>query len=227
MPAQSPPVSGAPGAPGRLIMIRPDGSSGEVFDLVTGENIIGRATPAPVFQRDEFLSPQHARFVIQGDQLMVEDLGSMNGVYYRIVEEVELTPGDHIRVGQEVLHFQTPDMFPVVHGSPDPSVQPDGGPLHGAWGRLARVSAPENAATTAFLLTAPEHSFGRERGDFTFPDDGYVSGLHARISTREGRFFLEDLRSSNGTFVRIRSTRTVPNGTLILMGRQPFRIQLG
>ena len=44
--------------------------------------------------------------------------------------------------------------------------------------------------------------FGRDRArcDVVLPDIG-VSGVHAKIYCRQGRWFLEDLHSSNGTFV--------------------------
>ena len=67
---------------------------------------------------------------------------------------------------------------------------------------------------------------GRERGDINFPDDGYVSGLHARISLRDGKYYLSDLGSSNGTFIRIRSERPLQSGSFVLLGQQLFKITL-
>ena len=64
---------------------------------------------------------------------------------------------------------------------------------------------------------------GRERGDILFPEDGYVSGTHARIALNDGQVFLSDLGSSNGTFLRVRHERTVPTGSFVLMGQQLFR----
>ena len=66
---------------------------------------------------------------------------------------------------------------------------------------------------------------GRERGDILFPEDGYVSGTHARISLSDGQVILSDLGSSNGTFLRLRHERTIPNGSFILMGQQLFRVE--
>jgi hypothetical protein len=66
---------------------------------------------------------------------------------------------------------------------------------------------------------------GRERGDILFPEDGYVSGTHARISLREEHVYLTDLGSSNGTFLRLRHERTVPAGAFMLMGQQLFRLE--
>ena len=45
----------------------------------------------------------------------------------------------------------------------------------------------------AFPLLGESCTLGRERGEINFPDDGYVSGLHARVTLRDGRVFLADL----------------------------------
>ena len=65
---------------------------------------------------------------------------------------------------------------------------------------------------------------GRERGDVLFPEDGYVSGLHAAWSCATNGSSSTDLNSSNGTFIRVRGERVVKPGSAILMGQQLFRI---
>jgi pSer/pThr/pTyr-binding forkhead associated (FHA) protein len=67
---------------------------------------------------------------------------------------------------------------------------------------------------------------GRERGDVLFPEDGYVSGLHCRLSWDGAKLFLTDLGSSNGTFVRLTGEADVRTGDVLLMGQQLFRIAL-
>ena len=76
----------------------------------------------------------------------------------------------------------------------------------------------------AFPLFDETVVLGRERGDILFPEDGYVSGTHAQITLREGRVYLTDLGSSNGTFLRVRDARLVAPGSLLLMGQQLFRV---
>ena len=66
---------------------------------------------------------------------------------------------------------------------------------------------------------------GRERGDILFPEDGYVSGPHARIPLRDEQVFLADLGSSNGTFLACATSATVANGSFVLMGQQLFRLE--
>ena len=78
---------------------------------------------------------------------------------------------------------------------------------------------------SAFPLFGEAIVLGRERGDILFPEDGYVSGTHARISLNDDRVFLTDLGSSNGTFLRLRSERLIATGSYMLMGQQLFRLE--
>ena len=220
-----PPASMA-GAAARLTKINPDGSSGAQFPLAAGRTVVGRQTQDNLFVQDEFLSPQHVAFTLQGTTVLVEDLQSRNGVFYRISQATELGHGDQIRIGQELLNFQVLSQVQRVTSAPADGTVLSGSPVAGAWGRLERVSAPDQASHT-FLLRGEEQFVGRERGDILFREDGYVSGRHARLFVNAGKYFVEDLKSSNGTFVRARGSVTLPSGSLILLGKQPFRIDIG
>lgn len=207
---------------GQLIMVNPDGTPGESVPLFEGENILGKESPYPVLQRDEFLSPAHVNFVVQGNAVEIRDLNSINGIYYRIHQPTPISPNDTVRLGQEVLLFQSTSSFPE-----DASIDAESGsPVGAIWGRIARISAPGDEASNAFVLWKSEHTIGRERGDFTIPDDGFVSGLHARIYRDDNGVFVEDLQSSNGTYLRVKGVHTVGNNALLLIGKQPFRIKL-
>jgi pSer/pThr/pTyr-binding forkhead associated (FHA) protein len=212
-----PPAAAAPR--GRLVLIRPDGSEGGVHALVDGENLIGRGQGA-LFDADAYLSPRHGEFTINGPNLTVRDLRSLNGVFLKITKEEALESGDVFRIGQELLRFE-------VISPPQPledGTEIMGTPNPGFWGRLS-VVVGRDLDGSAFPLFGDSIVLGRERGDILFPEDGYVSGTHARISLRDGQVFLTDLGSSNGTFLRIRAERQVPTGAFVLMGQQLFRIE--
>jgi pSer/pThr/pTyr-binding forkhead associated (FHA) protein len=203
---------------GRLILIRPDGSEGGVHPLHEGENPIGRGLGS-LFDADGYLSPHHAELVLNAAGVVVRDTGSLNGVYVKLTDEEELHHGDIFRIGQELLRFdEIPAPVPLedgtdIMGSPNP----------GYWGRLALIVGRDQAGS-AFPLFGDAVVLGRERGDILFPEDGYVSGQHARVAIRDGKFWIADLNSSNGTFLRIRGERAVKPGASILMGQQLFRI---
>ena len=205
----------------RLVLIQPDGSEGEAFPLSGGRTLIGRSTGG-IFANDAYLSPEHAEFRFEGDQLVVKDMESLNGVYVRIEPDVpiELFDGSIFRVGQEILRFEAPV-------APDPTAdgtQYMGSPHRGYLGRIALVIGRE---TTGDSYPIPPHGIhlGRERGDVVFPEDGYVSGLHCRVHSEVGHVFVTDVGSSNGTFVRVSIESYVPQGTFVLMGQQLFRAE--
>ena len=100
-----------------------------------------------------------------------------------------------------------------------------GSPNPGYWGKLT-VIIGRNVDGSAFPLLGDTITLGRERGEINFPDDGYVSGLHARVTSRDGRVFLSDLGSSNGTFIKVAAERALQNESFVLMGQQLFRLNL-
>ena len=220
------PAAAPSGAAATLTMVKPDGSPGESVPLAAGKNIVGRKSEHGVFSRDEFLSPEHASIEVNGKTATVSDLGSLNGTYYRISEVTELKTGDHVRMGLEVLRFQALAAATAITAPAKDGTVAIGSPAGDAWGRLERISAPDEASFT-FLLRSTEHFLGREKGDILFGDDRYVSGRHARIFTDGNAFFVEDLKSSNGTFVRLTASRGLSHGALIFIGSQPFRLSIG
>jgi pSer/pThr/pTyr-binding forkhead associated (FHA) protein len=223
MPPQSPAVGQlSPMVRTRLSMtlIRPDGTEGGSHDLRPGENKLGRSFGA-VFENDGYLSPVHAQLDIRGGSAVIRDLDSLNGVFVKMTQEEELTNGQIIRIGQELLRFE-------VIAAPEPTADGTelmGSPNPGYWGKLT-VIIGRDITGAAFPLLGDSCTLGRERGDINFPDDGYVSGLHARVALRDGRVFLADLGSSNGTFIKVNGERPIGHESFVLLGQQLFRLNL-
>lgn len=72
-----------------------------------------------------------------------------------------------------------------------------------------------------------------ETCDLRVTDDVYVSGFHARITETDGGFFIEDLGSTNGTWVirrwrkdRVYGPTGLGKGDRIVVGRTelPWRV---
>jgi pSer/pThr/pTyr-binding forkhead associated (FHA) protein len=220
MAGPQPGAAPAPVQRGRLVLIRPDGSEGGVHALYDGENVIGRGQ-GQLFDSDAYLSPRHGEFMVGPQGVTIRDLRSLNGVFLKISTEEALESGDIFRIGQELLRFE-------IISAPQPledGTEVMGTPNPGFWGRLS-VVVGRDVDGSAFPLFGDAIVLGRERGDVLFPEDGYVSGSHARIAINDGQVYLSDLGSSNGTFLRIRSERNVPAGAFVLMGQQLFRIEL-
>jgi pSer/pThr/pTyr-binding forkhead associated (FHA) protein len=64
---------------------------------------------------------------------------------------------------------------------------------------------------------------GRENCQINYPDDAQLSPLHASVAIREGRLFLKDYGSRNGTFLRQRRDTELAPGDVFLLGRDLFR----
>lgn len=202
-----------------LVLIQPDGSEGQSFSLPGNVSTVGREAGA-LFSSDAYLSPSHAEFRFEGDDLVVRDLDSLNGVYVRIGADtpVELFDGGIFRVGQEILRYEAPHAPDVAEDGSQLLGSPHGGYL----GRLCLVVG-RNTTAQCFPIGPQGIHLGRERGDVVFPEDGYVSGLHCRVHAEAGHVYLMDVGSSNGTFVRVIGESMVPPSTFLLMGQQLFR----
>jgi pSer/pThr/pTyr-binding forkhead associated (FHA) protein len=88
---------------------------------------------------------------------------------------------------------------------------------------LIRLS-PNDHETERYALQGTETSFGRSKGTHTFPEDQYMSTTHARIMFQGGEYFVDDVGSTNGTFVRIRKRVLVREGDTVMVGSQLLRI---
>lgn len=220
-PAQ--PVSEAP--PGHVLLtaLRADGSEAGNYTLPGSPMVtVGRETGA-IFAGDSYLSPRHATFRQSSGKLSVKDEASLNGVYKKLQRDApcEIKPNDVFRIGQEIIRFES---LAVQPPSPD-GVERLGAPSKGYVGRITLVIGRESTGN-AFPIPDSGIHLGRERGDVLFPEDGYVSGLHCRLSWEGGKLLLTDLGSSNGTFVRLKEETDVRSGDVLLMGQQLFRISM-
>jgi pSer/pThr/pTyr-binding forkhead associated (FHA) protein len=68
---------------------------------------IGREGNDVNFLDDPFISGRHAQIAISADgQVTLSDLGSKNGTFVRINDEIALDHGDHVFVGQQLLRVE-------------------------------------------------------------------------------------------------------------------------
>jgi len=221
-PAAAPAAAEPAGGAMILTALRADGTEAGTFQMPVGGGTVGRETGG-IFAGDSYLSPRHATFQVLGaGRATVKDEGSLNGVYKKLTREVpvEIRPNEVFRIGQEIIKFE-----PLAMQTPSPDgVERLGAPSKGYIGRIALVVGREETGN-AFPVPEGGVHLGRERGDILFPEDGYVSGLHCRLSWDGAKLFLTDLGSSNGTFVRVADT-DLRTGDVLLMGQQLFRIGL-
>jgi len=84
------------------------------------------------------------------------------------------------------------------------------------------------AVRQTYPVTKAEMSLGRGESDVRFPDDPFLSPLHARIVVRDGATYVRDLGSCNRTWVFITEPFTLADDDCVLLGSQILHFrQLG
>jgi DNA-binding winged helix-turn-helix (wHTH) protein len=103
----------APAAATRFVLEAPDSD----IPLSEGENLIGRDPEATIRIDIGGVSRRHAKIVIDGPDVTIEDVGSKNGTYLRgrrIQKPKRLVHGDEIRIGHKVARFRFVVESPVT-----------------------------------------------------------------------------------------------------------------
>jgi pSer/pThr/pTyr-binding forkhead associated (FHA) protein len=210
----------------RLVVVHRDGTDGITYNLLGDQIDIGRTEGDLLFE-DPHLAPRHARIVASLTGRVLTPLEARNGVYVRLRGAVDLQDGDYVLMGKQVLKFE-------IVSEPERNVRPAlehgvvvfGTPVRPPWARLKQVT-PAGVGRDIFHLTRPDIVLGREIGDIIFSEDEFMSRRHAQISYRNGRGHIEDLGSSNGTFLRLRGPHGLASGDLIRLGDELLRFEIG
>lgn len=101
-------------------------------------------------------------------------------------------------------------------------------------GGLTRISAGKRADLTFTLVLLDETgnvrqrferkstdtTIGREDGDIRFPDDLFLSPLHAKLSWEQDHLVVRDLGSRNGSWVFLEGPHRLADGDRLLIGSQ-------
>lgn len=100
---------------------------------------------------------------------------------------------------------------------------------HGTQARTTVVFEEPAAWRGRQFLLAGDAMIGRAPGCAIIVDDEYVSAQHARVYERDGRMWVEDLRSTNGTMLNGRPVRrptTLRSGDRLRIGHAVLGIRV-
>ncbi|MEZ6187905.1 MAG: FHA domain-containing protein [Planctomycetota bacterium] len=191
--------------------------------LRDGEQLfVGRAQSCEVVIPCKSVSKRHARFVRQDDQVVIEDLGSRNGIRVNgvQVESAYLEPGDLIQVGRATLRLKGRGLvasgeetgFELVDGADD-ALKP----------RLVLV----DDLSSSWDLSESSTIGCRSENSIQLEGLG-VSRFHAEVVKQGDSWVIKDLGATNGVSVNGEKVDSaiLESGDEILIGQTRMRFEL-
>ncbi|MEJ5251419.1 MAG: FHA domain-containing protein [Chthonomonadetes bacterium] len=193
---------------------------GNTYTLRPGVNTVGRLN-ADVLLSDPSVSRSHARIIVQNGTVTIEDVGSTNGTF---VNGQKLTPqvpvpladGAEITFGGTRMTLRIP-VAPPVQPAVSEAVLATSAPVTQTLTVTAEEQetpseeAPEEAEVVAYWcsedgtmrvpLSPGMYTIGRRPSNHIVIPDPYVSGNHAILLVEPDLIHIEDVGSTNGTFV--------------------------
>ena len=197
---------------------------------LTGTVLVGRDPSADIVVQDSEVSGRHASFAPADGGAVVEDLGSSNGTFVngeRVTGSRPLSAGDRIQLGATVLELRGP-------AKPEPS------PIVAEGAQVTRAKEIPVLPVLVFsdgplagseVSVASQTVLGRDPGvsDVVLDQDDEVSRRHAAFAPAGAGLTVEDLGSTNGTFVdgrRIDGAVALSNGTKVQVGETVIEVRL-
>jgi pSer/pThr/pTyr-binding forkhead associated (FHA) protein len=86
--------------------------------------------------------------------------------------------------------------------------------------------AKDGSDGQAFPISADQLDIGSREGAVVLKEDPYVSPRHARLSREGGKWYVVDLGSVNGIYLKVQGKRALTDGDLILLGQQVLRFEV-
>jgi pSer/pThr/pTyr-binding forkhead associated (FHA) protein len=183
---------------------------------------IGRDSDRQLILQSPSVSRRHARIILNGDQPCIIDEGSANGVLVdgaRITAPMRLAPGARVEISDFRILFEPATQAVQSHLSQG-TTEPSGG----LW--LVAEGGPYNGRI--FEIPLSELAVGRAVDSGLVLDEPSLSRQHARLRRDlAGRIVVEDLGSSNGTFVNSRRVERgmAVAGDTVRFGELRFRVE--
>jgi pSer/pThr/pTyr-binding forkhead associated (FHA) protein len=189
----------------------------QVYDVKGQEAVIGREPGGGIPIPMEGVSRQHARIVFDGKAYILEDMKSTNGTYLngQGISREKLYHLDVIGLGRKA------DLVFVLRAE-------GAAPLKKT-GVVRAALVPDGAEAQAHEVPVGEVILGRSSASNIVVESTAVSKLHARVVRTPDQLLLEDMGSSNGTFVNGNQVMTAvlrDGDTIALGGVAVFRVAL-
>jgi adenylate cyclase len=211
---------GAPAPKYRLIQLRADGRAGRDFELQSGAALVGRTAGELTFPHDEYMQPAHVRLRVESGQLFLDPMPEAD-TFFSLIGSYRLQQGDVVSIGDQVLEFRVDEAALAEASQLGKNLgELSAAMLHGAVAEFVSL----NPDRRRYPIREQQTTWGRTKATYTFPTDSAMSRSHAGVYYRGEDFFLEDLGSTNGTFVLAREKTPVPPGAVLSIGGQRLKV---
>ena len=210
-PAASATVVSSPVDDGRaaasLVRLLQEGVEAEEFMLRTeGVTTIGREGCDITFRDDSSLDQRHASIAASTDGYILRDERSSTGVFLYLTGEAarEIPAGAIVRVGGQWLRFSREGERPwFAH-----------------YDRQGHEVGRHELSESTIVI-------GRDAPGITLArKDMSLSRRHASIAGRGGSVYLRDLKSVNGTYLKVDGSTVLREGDQIRLGQQTLRFAM-
>lgn len=212
------------------VIIRRAGQAERRHVLEEGTFHVGRAEDNGLVLPDISVSRRHARVTVNSHSVVVEDVGSGNGTYFRgrPIKRQEISNNDEIVIDPFTIQFliaeaQEPERTDKTQEDRGPVAYDEVGVSRSVQARLETIAG--HGLLPEYLIAPTGLSVGRgDQRDIVLPDPA-SSRRHAEVSVVGSQYLIRDTGSVNGTFVngqRIREHILV-HGDRIRIGSTEFR----
>jgi len=199
-----------------LIIEDKHGGIADEYSFEEGEFYIGRSHNSDIILPSDNVSRRHSRLYTADGRCYIEDLNSSNGVFVngrRIHEVYQIQRSAQIKIGDYYLHIES-----------DAEVVAEEDKTY------CRLTGRNLAfANQVFRIQRKVSLIGRGKDCTVTIIDPSVSRIHAKLTVeRSGSLTLEDLKSSNGTFVnddRI-DIATLNHRDVVRIGNVEFLVEI-
>ena len=197
-----------------ILLINRKGEQKEL--ILNGEIIFGREASCNFVLQEGNSSRRHFKIFKEGNFVYVEDLKSSNGTKHngiKIITRTQLNIGDVITVGDTNISLKNQNVENL-------SVAPDA--------NAYKITVMTDMETREYPLV---NGIEVGRGDdcAIIIKDAKSSRKHSRFLVEDGKFYIEDLGSSNGTKVDgvVITKREISDSNLIEIGATKIKISKG
>jgi len=196
----------------------------------------GDAPAAPALQPERSQDYSRAASARQGLQAAIEEAARQAGSHgpKPVAQHVPVAPtaqGDDAQtVRRRGAHELEGPGWQDGADSPPETAKPTGGGMPflakapAPAGRLV-VIAGDGQEGPSFPLIGDQVDVGRTEGSVVLAEDRYMSPRHARLVRNKGHWYVRDLGSTNGVFVRISRPHDLVDSDWLLLGVEVLRFE--